>query len=83
MEQKKVTESERAILKKMAHVGSYINTGTINRPMCSVMFKGIVGIQQQFQPRTLIGLKLKGLIDGKNEITQKGEEVAIKGFYTE
>lgn len=83
MEQKKVTKSERDILKKMSVVGSYIVVGDWRRSNCEVKMKGETFPVISFRESMRLQLQDKGLLDIYNNITQKGGEAAVKGFYTE
>lgn len=83
MEQKKVTKSERDILRKMAAVGSYIVTGNFLRSNCEVKMQGNTFPVITFRESMRLKLQDKGLLDVYNNITPKGGEAAIKGYYTE
>jgi hypothetical protein len=65
----------------MIDKGSYINAGDTRRSMCTVYKKGIPGPLMQFRESTLIALRLNGLLDSQNKITDRGEIAAIKGYY--
>lgn len=78
MEQKKVTTSERNVLKAIVG-GSYVGYSLFQKT-AEIRLNG----KWQFNVRltTIRSLLKKGLIDTADKVTEQGREGAIKGFYT-
>lgn len=83
MEQIKVTQAERKVLKAMGRVGTYIHPGDWRRTNAEVI--NTKGMLFQFRRTTLINLLDKGLLSESSsgyKLTALGGEAAIKGYYT-